>query len=204
VLLLAACSGAGAAPSSDVATLVDPSASPDVNASPSASLDPEAAMDAFAQCMRDHGISIQVGSAGNGKLGTGPTTHSDSGSGGPVTGKGNTDADRKKFDDANKACASLLPKGGLNGTGQPMSKEIQDKLLAFSQCMRDHGIDMPDPKFENGGATVQIGGEGDNGQKIDPQSKTFQDAQKACETLLPDKGQPVGGSDGGPATVTQP
>ena len=27
--------------------------------------------------------------------------------------------------------------------------EMQEQVLAFAQCMRDHGIDMPDPEFDD-------------------------------------------------------
>jgi hypothetical protein len=186
-LVLTACSG-GAAPD-DVATLVDPSASPD--ASPSVSLDPEAAMDAFAACMREHGVDIQVSSAG-GEVGKGPTTATASEGPSKITG---TDRGKDKFTAANKACAPLLPKGGVNGPGGKPDPAMEQKLLDFSQCMRDHGIDMPDPQFENGGANVIIGGP--DGPNIDPNSQAFKDAEKACESHLPGK---LGGGVTGPVT----
>ena len=58
VTALAACGGA--APGDGVVSLQDPSASPDASAAPSASVDPEDAMLAFTQCMKEHGIDIQV------------------------------------------------------------------------------------------------------------------------------------------------
>lgn len=190
-LVLGACSG-GVAPSDDVPTLVDPSASPD--ASPTASLDPEAAMDAFAACMREHGVNVQISTGGdgggNGTIGNGTSD-------GPRKGTG-TDKSNAEMDAANKACSSLLPKGGVNGPGGAgMDAATQQKMLDFSACMRQHGINMPDPKFENGGATVQIGGPDGDGSQVDPDSQAFKDAQKACESLLPDKGAGVGS---GPAT----
>jgi hypothetical protein len=182
-LVLTACAG-GAAPS-DVATLVDPSASPD--ASPSASIDPEAAMDAFARCMREHGVDVQISSAGGGVAGKGPTTATSSA--GPKTGTG-TDKGKDNFKAANQACAPLLPKAGLNGPGGKPDPAMEQKLLDFSRCMREHGVDMPDPQFENGGANVIIGGP--DGPDIDPSSQAFKDAEKACESLLPGK---LGASD---------
>jgi hypothetical protein len=188
-LVLTACSGGGAAP--DVATLVDPSASPD--ASPSASIDPEAAMDAFATCMREHGVDVQISSAGGGVAGTGPSMATSSA--GPKTGAG-TDKGKENFKAANQACARLLPKGGVNGPGGEPDPAMEQKLLDFSRCMREHGVDMPDPQFENGGANVTIGGP--DGPDIDPNSQAFKDAEKACESLLPGK---LGSSgDAGPVT----
>jgi hypothetical protein len=190
VVVLAACGAAAQSPG--VATLNDPSAAP--SGSPSASVDPEEAMQAFASCMRDHGVKIDVGPVD--KIGgtTGSTGNGDGGGNVQINGSG---TDKHKFDEAQKACGSLLPRGGTNGGPQPMDQETQDKLLAFSKCMREHGIDMPDPVFTDGGATVQIGGDGDNGPKIDPESSKFKAAQTACSSLLPNKG-------GGPVTGTGP
>ena len=154
-------------------------------------------MQAFASCMRQHGIDLQVSSAGDkdgGFVTNGSAAGGPKGSGGPKVG---SDKDKAKFDAANKACAPLLPKGGVNGGGPGMDAATQQKMLDFSACMRDHGINMPDPKFENGGATVQIGGDNGDGPQIDPNSQAFKDAQKACESLLPDKGA---GAGGGPST----
>src|SRR5207253_2334340 len=33
-------------------------------------------------------------------------------------------------------------------------------MLAFARCMREHGIDMPDPDTSGGGGMVNIGGDG--------------------------------------------
>jgi hypothetical protein len=196
LLVTAACSG-GAAPSG-VATLVDPSASPD--ASPSASVDPEAAMQAFATCMREHGVNLQISSVGDDGGGgvTGPSKNVSGGSGRPT--------DKGEFAAAETACKHLLPQGGVNGPGGEIDPEFQDKLLAFAKCMREHGIDMPDPQFGSGGNTVTIGGPDDGtdgGPKLDPESKAFQDAQAACGSLLPGKmGDPAtSGAGAGPVQV---
>lgn len=59
----------------------------------------------------------------------------------------------------------------------------EEGMLQFTQCMRDHGIDMPDPSSDGG--QVLLGG--DDGE-LDLQSDEFQEAQAACEDLLPDMG----------------
>lgn len=190
VVLPAACTGSPA--SSGVATLVDPSAS--ASAAPSASVDPEEAMLAFTTCMRNHGVDIKMGTSGSG--GAGPVT---------IQGK---PGDEAKMDAAQTACAPLLPKGGINAAGGTPDPEFQDKLLAYAKCMRDNGIDFPDPQFSSdgsGGTRVQIGSKEDS-PKFDPESKTFKDAQAACESLMP--GQLGGnsspnGSDSGPSTDIQ-
>ena len=52
-------------------------------------------------------------------------------------------------------------------TGAEIDPEMQDKMLEFAKCMRDNGVDFPDPDFSGGGGRIQIGGPGG----IDPSSK---------------------------------
>jgi len=61
--------------------------------------------------------------------------------------------------------------------------------LAFSACMRSHGVpSFPDPT-SNGGISIQV----QPGNGIDPNSPAFQSAQHACQSLLP-AGKTSGGS----------
>jgi hypothetical protein len=51
--------------------------------------------------------------------------------------------------------------------------------VKYAQCMRQHGIDMPDPQFSGNGAIQRLGG------NVDPTSAEFQAADKACNHYLP-------------------
>lgn len=198
-VILAACSAGPAG--SGVVSLSDPSASPGSNAAPSASIDPADAMQAYAACMRKHGVDVQVSSATAGDAGVsggGPITNgaagpaatgAPAGAQAPQQGQGGA-PDKEAFGQADEACHGLLPAAGLGDPQASMDPKIADQMLAFAKCMRDHGVDYPDPKFENGGMTVQIGGDGSG---VDPSSQKFQDAQKACSSLAPDGG-PIGGA----------
>jgi hypothetical protein len=64
--------------------------------------------------------------------------------------------------------------------------ELEDAFLEYAQCMRDHGIDFPDPEF-NGDGAVAIRGGGD------PDDPEFQAAEEACRTLLEDALPRAGG-----------
>jgi hypothetical protein len=58
--------------------------------------------------------------------------------------------------------------------------------LAYSHCMRSHGVsNFPDPKQAAGGG-IQVSG---SAPGIDPQSPLFMSAQQACRRLLPGGGQ---------------
>lgn len=59
--------------------------------------------------------------------------------------------------------------------------------LAYSRCMRSHGVpDFPDPKQVGG--EIQISGPRDG---MNPQSPLFVSAQRSCRHLLPNGGQPT-------------
>ncbi|MGB9111766.1 MAG: hypothetical protein WCF24_03455 [Acidimicrobiales bacterium] len=60
--------------------------------------------------------------------------------------------------------------------------------LAYSGCMRSHGVpNFPDPK-QVGGGGIQISGAQSG---MDPNSPAFKSAQQACRHLLPGGGQPT-------------
>ena len=70
------------------------------------------------------------------------------------------------------------------GTFEPPSEEEQARMreqaLEFSKCMREHGVDMPDPQFgENGEVTVSVGSEAAPGGPA-PDDDEFQAAAEEC------------------------
>ena len=86
------------------------------------------------------------------------------------------------------ACSSSSSSSAApsHATGRPHSA---GGPLAFSACMRSHGVpSFPDPT-SNGGISIQV----QPGSAIDPNSLAFQSAQRACQSLLP-AGKTSGGS----------
>src|SRR4029079_11495076 len=66
--------------------------------------------------------------------------------------------------------------------------EIQARALAFAQCMREHGVDMPDPRFDaDGRVSIMIGGP--DTPRIDPD--VMQAAQEACGGMMGPAGPAV-------------
>jgi hypothetical protein len=187
VALVAACSGAATGPG--VATLDDPSASGSPGASPAASaLTPQDAALAFARCMRENGIDMPdpiVSTDGNG----GTKIDQRAGPG------ANTPASKERFNKADEACRHFMEAAMPNGQGPAMSAEDQDKVLAFAKCMREHGVDMPDPDFSGGGVRIQVNSGSDSGGTGPKEDPDFQTAEAACSSLLPGKMGP-----GGPGT----
>jgi hypothetical protein len=71
---------------------------------------------------------------------------------------------------------------GSNNSGS----SDREKTLAYSKCMRAHGIeDFPDPDSEGG-----IGINASPGSNLDPNNPQYQAADKACKHLLPNGGRP--------------
>ena len=125
----------------------------------------------FAQCMRENGVPDF------------PDPQVDGGRitmGGPGGGE---EFDQDAVEKAMEACEDLAPRGGGNFSPEEQ-QEMQDAFLAYAQCMRDNGYDMPDPDFSDGGGAFRLEG--------DPDDPAFEKAQAACEDKLP--GRP--GEDG--------
>jgi hypothetical protein len=153
-------------------------------ATPAASkADAEKAQLAFTRCMRDHGANVKDAQ---------PNT-----SGGGGTGFSIQGGDKGSIDQAMQACQKYLPKAGGPPPDPAEQQKLFDRALKFSQCMRQHGVDMPDPKQENGGISISQSGPA----SVDPSSKTFKDGQQACQQYFGPPGGAKGGE--GPSTHIQ-
>lgn len=91
-------------------------------------------------------------------------------------------------------CAMPFGSPKASATNSP---DPRQQSLHFVQCMRQHGVDLPDPSADG---SIRIGG-GLNGSSgaggpsqsgpggLDPSSPTFQAAQTACQKYAPDGGR---------------
>ena len=124
----------------------------------------------YAKCMRAHGVNMSDPSR----------------NGGPAAGGANIRSMRSnpKFQSANKACSSYLAKA-FSGAANPAQRaQFQQQLVKFAQCMRSHGIDIPDPTTSSGGGfgiLRQISSSERN-------SPRFKSAMQACSSTLPNRG----------------
>ncbi len=127
----------------------------------------------FAQCMRSHGVDIpDPTTTGNGAGGAVQFHISAGGSGGGGLAK----PDSATFQNAQSACQKYLPNGGqLSPQAQA---QAQQNALEYAQCMRAHGVDVPDPSTQSGGVMFNLGG------SINPDDPAFQSAQQACASKL--------------------
>ena len=85
------------------------------------------------------------------------------------------------------AGVASLPAPTTTGTGASSSAggTAEPSALAYSQCMREHGIaDFPDPDA-NGDLTLEAG----PGSDLDFNNPAFKAADEACKALLPEAGE---------------
>jgi hypothetical protein len=166
VAVLAAC-GDGDTATSEVASVSGGAAAPTASGSAGAT-DPEQARK-FAACMRENGVPDFPDPGPDGQF--------------DMDQFRDSDLDQQKVQAARDACRDLAPNGG-----QPPQLDAaqQEQLRQFAQCMRDNGVDMPDPDPNSGGF-----GLGTGGQSFDRDDPAFQKALQACRdklTFLPGAG----------------
>jgi hypothetical protein len=141
----------------------------------------QAALD-FSQCMRDNGIDM-------------PDPQFD-GKGGAMMRMGKDDAinpESPEFQEAQEKCEKEFE--DVIGPGDDRSpeeqQEFQDKMIEYAQCMRDNGVDMQDPQFDDKGrVTMRAGGDGATGNGPDDDEE-FEAAQEKCRDKDP---MPRGGT----------
>jgi hypothetical protein len=155
-LALAGCGGA-AADGDGVATASGASAVPAATGSPGAA-DPDQARK-YAECMRENGVPNFPDPGPDGRF--------------DLKDFNAGNLDREKIRQAREACRDLAPNGGERPELNPAQ---QEQLRQWAQCMRDNGVDVPDPD-PNGGAFLGLGGAG----ALDPDDPAFQKAMEACQ-----------------------
>ena len=208
VAAMAALSACGATPASDrqvasLSTAGSDDTTPgtgDVTGTTAPSDPAEAALQ-FAKCMREHGIDMPDPVVQQADGSDGGETQVAIQVGGDTPGA--SPPDPKEMEAANKDCQHFMADAA--GTFDPPSAEdqakMQEQALAFAKCMREHGIDMPDPQFSgdgNFGIAISSGPDDSSnsgGPPFDPNSQEFKDANEAC-------GQNGGGFSVSAAAVT--
>ncbi len=133
--------------------------------------DPEDAMVDFARCMREHGVDVAD-----------PQTSGAGAGGGGVMIEIGDGIDPEEMEAAQEACQPLM--ADAIGDFEPPDPEelerMQEQMLEFAKCMREHGVDFADPVFSGDGASIQISGEAG----IGPDDDGMAEAQEACQAEL--------------------
>jgi hypothetical protein len=131
---------------------------------------------AFARCMRQHGIDMPDPKFSGNAVSQEFTAR-----------RGSNGPDSPKFKAAQQACNKYLPNGGQPTKPNPQE---QQQMLAFARCMRQHGINVPDP-----GASGGIEVKGRPGT-VDPDSPKFKAAEQACQQYEPKGAKPTQSNGG--------
>ncbi|WP_248964515.1 hypothetical protein [Sphaerisporangium perillae] len=155
-LALAAC-GAKAG-DGGVASVGGGTAGPAASSSSSAPADKGEAALKFAQCMREHGVDM-------------PDPEPNGG-----VAIQQRPGEEQKVQKAQEACKQFL-QAAVGEKGKGLDPQKQDMLVKLAQCMRQHGIDMPDPTAD-GRIEINVP-EGTPEQKV-------KDAQEACKQFAGD------------------
>ena len=146
--------GGGGDEASGVATIDGERAG--AGATSGTAVEPEEAMLAYAKCMRANGVDM-------------PDPRPD---GMIVMQPGSDQPDQETMEKADLACAN--EREALQGSVAAGADDFRDQALAMSRCMREQGVDLPDPTpSEGGGMSVTL----DPDQLESPE---FQRAQESC------------------------
>ncbi|MHB8532367.1 MAG: hypothetical protein ACYDC2_06575 [Solirubrobacteraceae bacterium] len=138
-------------------------------------------------CLAKQGVTLPKRPAGAGP-GSGPPTSGPPTSGQPGSGAPFGGVNREKLQAAIKKCGGTgFPGrgGGVNGAGS------REGLMKFVACMRQNGVNLPEPNTSGSGPVFNTNG-------IDTGGATFKSARQKCQSTLKGAfgGPPPSGSPG--------
>ena len=113
-----------------------------------ASEDPEEAMQQFTDCMRDHGVDFPDAPAPGAEAQAVAITIEQ--------------GDEDNMQEAQAACGHFMENVRNDIELDPEEQaEREAEMLEFTECMRDHGVEMADPIFaDDGGVMINMSSEG--------------------------------------------
>jgi hypothetical protein len=140
---------------------------------------------ALRECLKKDGITLperKPGQRGGGFLGGGAA-------GGPALPAG---VSRAQFEADLQKCGGFGGRGRLPGAGGRFnSAAAKQALTKFAACMRENGVNLPEPNTSGKGSIFDTKG-------IDTKSATFKDAERKCRTDLAGAFFARPGAAGGP------
>jgi hypothetical protein len=143
----------------------------------------------LAKCFRAHGLNVPDPTTGGGAAGGGG-----GGGGGGGIFRSLNGYSRAQVQAATAACRSYFAKAFPQANLSPAQRALlQQQLVKFAQCMRSHGVNIPDPTFNGTGGF----GFRQAFRSVDRNSPAFQTASKACASVRPRFGPGGGGGPGG-------
>ena len=124
----------------------------------------EAALE-HARCMRRNGVDVPDPKPGQG---------------GVIFEKADlARAGKAKLAAAERKCRKYFENLPEPNFSPQQAAEMREAALAHARCMREQGVDFPDPKFDGkGGAKVSLA-------RLNPSDPAFKRADEKCRRLLP-------------------
>lgn len=127
----------------------------------------------FAKCLREHGVNAETSTGPNGQ-GFGLKINAGGGhAGGPGAEGEKSGGPPPQVERAMNACKKYQPGPKQLNLSPAQKAEQAKKALEFARCMRSHGVNVPDP---GPSGVLEL-------NNVNPQSATFETAQKACQRL---------------------
>jgi hypothetical protein len=144
----------------------------------------------LAKCLRGHGLNVPDPSPNGGPAGGGGVFRS------------LANVPRSQVQSAMTACkqyvAAAFPRANLSPAQQA---QFRQAFVKFAQCMRSHGVNIPDPSNSTSGGFGFRRAFG----SVDRNSPAFRSAITACQSLRPRFGPGgAGGPGGGPPPAGAP
>jgi hypothetical protein len=136
----------------------------------------------LAKCFRAHGINVPDPTSGGGPAGGGGIFRS------------LRNYPQAQVTTATQACRTYFSQAFTRPNLTPAQRQQQQQqLVKFAQCLRSHGVNVPDPTANGAG-----GGFGFARQfgSVARNSPAFQAATKACASVRPQFGRGGGGGPG--------
>lgn len=183
--VLVACGGGGPEERPGVATLRTAAPEAAASAAPGVDVDGRQALIDYAQCMREEGVDY-------------PDPRFD-GEGRLLIAQSAAellalDLESPRYTAARDACTERM--GGLAQMIDPEQQaQLRDSLVGFAGCMRDNGVEIPDPRMGPDGMPVLFG-EGGMADGIDLRDPDFLAGLVACRAELSEIPVPGLGGDG--------
>jgi hypothetical protein len=166
----AACGGSDDEPEvADLPTVAD-TGEPESGATTEGARDPRDILVDFTRCLREEGVDVPD-----------PDFEAAPGEARERLEEAGIDLDDPRVQEAVQTCQPLLA-GILQSLSPEQIQGFRDAIVEYAECMREQGIDLPDPDF-SGGFDI-FGGE------ADPSDPAFQAANEVCSDVFGDLTNP--------------
>lgn len=166
----AACGGVDSEPEVAELPAAADTGEPETGATTDAPRDPRDILVDFTRCLREEGVDVPD-----------PDFEAAPGEARERLEEAGIDLDDPRVQEAVETCQPLLA-GILQSLSPDQVQAFRDAIVEYARCMREQGVDLPDPDF-SGGFDI-FGG------AADPSDPAFRAANEACSGIFSDLTNP--------------